>query len=57
MPDELEGRLQHVLPEARLQAQSLPELEPLRLWLLDPSNLDRAFASEETQRLLDCPPY
>lgn len=57
MPEQLEQRLHAVLPAARLCATPLPGLDPLRLWLLDPGNLDRAFASDETRRLLDNPPY
>jgi len=46
-----------VLPAAHLRPSRLPGLPELQLWLLDPVNLDRAFASEETQRLLEQPPY
>lgn len=55
--DLLEHQLHQVLPAARLRATTLPELGTLSLWLLDPANLDRAFASDETRRLLDNPPY
>lgn len=54
---ELEALLQQVLPEARLSPSPLPGLPTLQLWLLDPTNLDRAFAGEETRRLLAQPPY
>ena len=54
---QLEALLQQVLPDARLSICSLPGLPELQLWLLDPANLDRAFASDETQRLLEQPPY
>lgn len=54
---ELEALLQQVLPEARLSPSPLPGLPALQLWLLDPRNLDRAFAGEETRRLLAQPPY
>ena len=54
---QLETSLQQILPEARLKLSSLPGLPEIRLWLLDPDNLERAFASEETQQLLDEPPY
>lgn len=54
---ELEALLQQVLPEARLSPSPLPGLPTLQLWLLDPRNLDRAFAGEETRRLLAQPPY
>jgi predicted nicotinamide N-methyase len=57
LPDALEERLHSVLPAARLRVLPLPALEHISLWLLDPSNLDRAFASEETRRLLENPPY
>lgn len=54
---ELQALLHQVLPDARLAPSSLPGLPELRLWLLDPLNLDRAFAGEETRRLLENPPY
>ena len=54
---QLESLLQQVLPDARLSTCALPGLPELQLWLLDPANLDRAFASDETQRLLEQPPY
>lgn len=54
---QLESLLQQVLPDARLGICSLPGLPELQLWLLDPANLDRAFASDETRRLLEQPPY
>ncbi len=57
MRDHLEASLQQVLPSARLTISSLPGLPEIRLWLLDPDNLDRAFAAEETRRLLETPPY
>lgn len=54
---QLEAELQKVLSEARLRQSDLPGLPELRLWLLDPQNLDRAFAADETRRLLEAPPY
>lgn len=53
----LTAELHKVLPEAQLLTTRLPELPELELLLLDPANLDRAFASEETRRLLENPPY
>ena len=55
--DDLHRLLQETLPEARLLASALPGLPELQLWLLDPANLQRAFSSEETRRLLEEPPY
>lgn len=55
--DQLHHSLHRVLPDARLQPATLPGLPELQLWLLDPANLDRAFSAEETQRLLEQPPY
>ena len=53
----LQDKLQQILPDAQLSTSTLPNLPELQLWLLDPANLDRAFASDETQRLLEQPPY
>ncbi|PKM28973.1 MAG: protein methyltransferase [Gammaproteobacteria bacterium HGW-Gammaproteobacteria-11] len=53
----LNTELHQVLADAQLIATRLPGLEALQLWLLDPANLNRAFSSEETRRLLDQPPY
>lgn len=55
--DQLHHALHQILPDAHLQPAALPGLPELQLWLLDPVNLDRAFASDETQRLLEQPPY
>ncbi|MFN3579043.1 MAG: class I SAM-dependent methyltransferase [Pseudomonas sp.] len=55
--NRLETALHSVLCDARLTATELPGLPELRLWLLDPANLDRAFAAEETRLLLEQPPY
>ncbi|WP_339651443.1 class I SAM-dependent methyltransferase [Halopseudomonas pelagia] len=53
----LNNELHQVLSDAQLVATRLPGLPELELWLLDPANLNRAFSSEETQQLLDQPPY
>ena len=55
--DQLHHALHRILPDACLQPAILPNLPELQLWLLDPANLDRAFASDETRRLLEQPPY
>jgi predicted nicotinamide N-methyase len=54
--DTLEQALQLLLPDAQLIATPLPGCA-LQLWLLDPRNMARAFNAEETQRLLENPPY
>src|SRR5690606_40941767 len=48
--------LQARVADAQLIASPLPDL-PLKLWLIDPSTMQRPFSAEETQRLLDEPPY
>lgn len=45
-----------LLGDARLSITSLPETD-IRLWLIDAANMDRAFNPEETQRILEDPPY
>ena len=55
--DDLHLVLQDTLADAQLLATLLPGVPELQLWLLDPANLDRAFSSDETRRLLETPPY
>jgi len=55
-PAQLQATLHELLGDARLVAETLPDTE-LRLWLIDAANMDRAFSSEETRRILDEPPY
>lgn len=55
-PAELQAALGGLLGDARLVAQTLPG-SGLRLWLLDPANMARAFSPEETRRILAEPPY
>lgn len=52
----LEGALGELLGDARLCIETLPGTE-LKLWLIDPANMDRAFSPEETRRILEEPPY
>ena len=54
--DQLNSALQVRVTDAQLIVSSLPDL-PLKLWLIDPSTMQRPFSQEETQRLLDEPPY
>lgn len=54
--DQLNRALQTRVADAQLIASALPDL-PLKLWLIDPSSMQRPFSPEETQRLLDQPPY
>nr|MBF0681238.1 methyltransferase [Pseudomonas sp.] len=55
-PVTLEGALGELLGDARLCIETLPETD-LKLWLIDPANMDRAFSPEETRRILEEPPY
>ncbi|WP_312977527.1 class I SAM-dependent methyltransferase [Stutzerimonas nitrititolerans] len=55
-PVTLEGALGERLGDARLSIATLPGTD-LRLWLIDPANMDRAFSPEETRRILEEPPY
>ncbi|WP_313499202.1 class I SAM-dependent methyltransferase [Stutzerimonas nitrititolerans] len=55
-PVTLEGALGERLGDARLCIATLPGTD-LRLWLIDPANMDRAFSPEETRRILEEPPY
>jgi len=56
IPVVLQTALSELLGDARLVAASLPGTD-LKLWLIDPANMDRAFNPEETQRILEEPPY
>lgn len=55
-PLDLQLALGDLLGDAKLVACPLPETE-LKLWLIDAENMDRAFTSEETRRILHEPPY
>lgn len=55
-PAHLQTALHGLLGEARLCETPLPGSE-LRLWLIDPANMARAFDADETRRILDAPPY
>lgn len=60
-PAELLDPLRALLGAARLTATALPGSDlpgsDLHLWLIDPTNMDRAFDAEETRRILEEPPY
>ena len=55
-PCELQNALAGLLGDARLVAETLPDTD-LKLWLIDPANMERAFNPEETRRILEEPPY
>ena len=55
-PQHLQAALRELLGDARLSATVLPDTD-LRLWLIDPANMDRCFSPEETRRILEEPPY
>ncbi|TLP53276.1 MULTISPECIES: class I SAM-dependent methyltransferase [Pseudomonas] len=52
----LQQALSGLIGEARLTVSELPGCA-LKLWLIDAQNMDRAFSREETQRILEEPPY
>ena len=56
MPLALQQALSGLIGEARLIVSELPDCD-LKLWLIDDQNMDRAFSSEETRRILEEPPY
>lgn len=53
---QLNDALQTQVADAQLILSPLPNL-PLQLWLIDPGSMQRQFSPQETQRLLDEPPY
>jgi len=56
VPLALQQALSALIGEAQLAVRALPGCA-LKLWLIDEHNMDRAFSSEETQRILEDPPY
>nr|WP_219852598.1 50S ribosomal protein L11 methyltransferase [Stutzerimonas stutzeri] len=52
----MQSALGDLLGDARLASATLPGTD-IRLWLIDPANMDRAFSPEETRRILEEPPY
>lgn len=55
-PDCLGQPLQQLLGDARLSAHALQGCD-VRLWLIDIDNMQRAFDTDETRRILAEPPY
>lgn len=55
-PQHLQTALSELLGDAHLRATTLPGTD-LRLWLIDPANMDRCFNPEKTRRILEEPPY
>jgi predicted nicotinamide N-methyase len=55
-PEALQQALSDLLGDARLVAETLPGTN-IALWLIDASNMERAFNPEETRRILEEPPY
>ncbi|VXC82635.1 Predicted nicotinamide N-methyase [Pseudomonas sp. 8Z] len=55
-PQPLQSALIERIGDARLVAETLPHTD-IALWLIDASNMDRAFNPEETRRILEEPPY
>lgn len=55
-PAALQAALGELLGDAQLVVAPLPGTA-LKLWLIDPANMQRAFNPEETRRILEEPPY
>lgn len=55
-PRPLQEALAALLGDARLGIETLPGTD-LRLWLIDATNMGRAFSPDETRRILEEPPY
>ncbi|MFT0212734.1 50S ribosomal protein L11 methyltransferase [Pseudomonas sp. F1_0610] len=55
-PTLLIKHLQHFISDAQLSITPL-NTTPIQLWLIDPNNMQRHFTAEETQALLNAPPY
>lgn len=55
--EELLQGLRRSVPDAQLQETPLPLCPQVRLYLICPSNLQKAYKESEMQRILDNPPY
>jgi predicted nicotinamide N-methyase len=55
-PGALQAALSERLGNAQLSAQTLPG-SGIKLWLIDPANMDRRFSPDETRLILEEPPY
>ncbi len=55
-PSALQAALAQRVSGASLLATALPGSD-LRLWLIDPANMDRPFHASEREHILDEPPY
>lgn len=55
-PAALQAALSELLGDAQLSAQTLPGTA-IKLWLIDPANMERSFSPEETRLILEEPPY
>ncbi|CAE6892823.1 Methyltransferase [Pseudomonas marincola] len=55
-PGHLQAALSELLGDAQLVDAQLPGTE-LKLWLINPENMQRAFSPEETMRILNEPTY
>lgn len=53
----LQRNIELTLPEARLMETALPLMPDIRLYLLDPVNLQRMFSWEETRNIVRNVPY
>ncbi|OOV87910.1 class I SAM-dependent methyltransferase [Oceanospirillum linum] len=53
----LNRALSQMLPSARVKEVTLPGVDKIRLWLVDPEPVDRAFSSDEMIAILEHAPY
>ncbi|WP_417598953.1 class I SAM-dependent methyltransferase [Oceanospirillum sp.] len=53
----LNQALAQMLPSARVKEVTLPGINKIRLWLVDPEPIDRAFSSDEIIAILEHTPY
>ena len=54
---ELNARIQNMLSDARVCAQTLPQCTEIKLWLVDPLPMQRAFSQEEILAIQAYPAY
>ena len=54
---QLNQAIQQMLDDASVSVQTLPQCEQIKLWLVEPSAMQRPFSQEEILRIQQYPAY